>query len=151
MMQDCVEGADELEVAALRLLAAREHSRWELRKKLAKHHADPERVEQLLDRLQEADLQSDERFAESFIASRIGKGQGPLRIRSELKERGVEAGLIERGMECFEAEWRDLLEQVHDAKYGCGRVRESRELAKRARFLEYRGFPGEMIREFLFG
>lgn len=77
------------------------------------------------------------------------KGQGPIRIRLELKERGIEAGLIDRYLEAYRDEWQSLLEQVHDAKFGAGRTRESRELAKRVRFLEYRGFPGEMIREFL--
>jgi regulatory protein len=104
----------------------------------------------VLDQLQQAGLQSDERFTESFIESRINKGQGPVRIGQELKERGVEAALIDHCMEVYDGEWRDLLKQVHDAKFGSGRVRENKELARRARFLEYRGFPGEMIRSFLF-
>jgi len=149
-MQDSIEETAELEAAAVRFLAVREHSRWELRRKLAKYRIGAGSLESLLLRLQESGLQSDERFTESFIESRIGRGQGPLRIRLELKERGVEAPLIERGLEHFEAEWYDLLKQVHDAKYGPERSRESRELAKRAHFLEYRGFPGEMIRAFLF-
>ncbi|MEJ2396646.1 MAG: RecX family transcriptional regulator, partial [Candidatus Thiodiazotropha sp.] len=57
--------------------------------------------------------------------------------------------LIDRYMEIYEGEWRDLLVQVHHAKFGSERAGESKELAKRARFLEYRGFPGEMIRSFL--
>jgi len=103
----------------------------------------------VLERLQQAGLQSDERFTESFIESRIHKGQGPLRIRRDLSERGIDGGLINRCLEIYDGEWRDLLRQVHDARFGRGQVRESRELARRARFLEYRGFPGEMIRSFL--
>jgi len=106
-------------------------------------------LEQVLDQLQQAGLQSDERFTEAFIESRMRKGQGPVRIRQELKERGIGSALIDRQLEIFEDEWRTLLEQVHDAKFGSARTRESRELAKRVRFLEYRGFPGEMIRSFL--
>lgn len=149
MQQDGLDEAAELEAAAIRLLAMREHSHWELRRKLAKRRAGSACLESLLQRLQETGLQSDERFTESFIESRIGRGQGPLRIRLELKERGVEAPLVERALERFEARWHDLLKRVHDAKYGPEPVRESRELAKRAHFLEYRGFPGEMIRAFL--
>ena len=77
------------------------------------------------------------------------KGQGPVRIRSELKERGVDSSLIERLLEVYEDEWRLLLKQVHDAKYGTALAHGQKELAKRARFLEYRGFPGELIRQFL--
>jgi regulatory protein len=106
-------------------------------------------LEQVLDLLQQSGLQSDERFTESFIESRMRKGQGPIRIRQELKERGIGSALIDRDLEIFEGEWPSLLEQVHDAKFGRQRTRESRELAKRARFLEYRGFPSEMIRSFL--
>jgi regulatory protein len=120
-----------------------------LRQKLAQRQADPELLEQVLDQLQQAGLQSDERFTESFIESRINKGQGPIRIGKELKERGIGDSLIERYLEIYDGEWRDLLEQVHDAKFGSGPVGVSKELAKRARFLEYRGFPGEMIRSFL--
>jgi len=133
----------------VRLLAAREHSRRELRQKLTQRDADPDLLETVLDRLQQAGLQSDERFAESFIESRIRKGQGPVRIRRELRERGIDSDLIDRFLEVYHGEWRDLLRQVHDARFGRGPARESRELAKRARFLEYRGFPGEMIRSFL--
>jgi regulatory protein len=133
------------------LLAAREHARQELRQKLIQRQADPELLEQVLDQLRRDGLQSDERFCESLVESRINKGQGPLRIRRELKERGIDAELTDRYLEIYDGEWGNLLRQVHDAKFGQGPVRESKELAKRARFLEYRGFPGEMIRSFLLG
>jgi regulatory protein len=103
----------------------------------------------VLDQLQQQGLQSDERFTESFIESRFNKGQGPIRIRRDLEERGIPGVLIDRYMEIYEGEWRDLLVQVHHAKFGSERAGEGKELAKRARFLEYRGFPGEMIRSFL--
>lgn len=103
----------------------------------------------MLDRLQQAGQQSDERFTESFIESRIHKGQGPIRIRQELKTRGIDTVLIEGYLEIYQEEWQGLLRQVHDAKFGSAQTRESKELARRARFLEYRGFPGEMIRGFL--
>ena len=103
----------------------------------------------MLDQLQQAGLQSDQRYTESFIESRVNKGQGPVRIRRELKERGIDSELIDPYLEVYAGEWRELLRQVHDAKFGQGQVSESKELAKRARFLEYRGFPGELIRSFL--
>jgi regulatory protein len=133
----------------VRLLALREHSRLELSRKLLQRKADPTRLEQVLDQLQQDGLQSDERFTESFIEGRINRGQGPVRIRRELNERGVDASLIERYLQIYDGEWRELMARVHDAKFGSGQVRENKELAKRARFLEYRGFAGEMIRSFL--
>jgi SOS response regulatory protein OraA/RecX len=41
------------------------------------------------------------------------------------------------------------LQQVHDSKFGQTVPDNRKELAKRARFLEYRGFPGELIGDFL--
>ncbi|MEJ2693339.1 MAG: regulatory protein RecX [Candidatus Thiodiazotropha sp.] len=119
-------------------------------RKLLQRKADPTQLEQVLDQLQQDGLQSDERFTESLIESRIRKGQGPLRIRRDLEERGIDGPLAERYLDDYREEWSSLLRQVHDAKFGSGQTRERRELAKRARFLEYRGFPAEMIRSLLF-
>jgi regulatory protein len=132
------------------MLAIREYSCQELRQKLSQRRVDPLLLEQVLEQLQQAGLQSDERFTESFIDIRIRKGQGPVRIRRELQERGVDDGLISRFLAIYDGEWRELLQQVHDTKFGQGPASDNKELIKRARFLEYRGFADEMIQSFLF-
>ena len=79
---------------AIRLLARREYARAELAERLAaKGHAAAE-VEACLDALAEAGLQSDARFAESFLRSRLARGQGPVKIRLELERRGVEREVV---------------------------------------------------------
>ncbi|OQX44617.1 MAG: hypothetical protein B0D85_06675, partial [Candidatus Sedimenticola endophacoides] len=75
-----------LEQALMRLLAAREHTRAELRGKLASRCAEPQLLEQVIDELRERGLQSDGRFAEQYVSSRMRRGFGPLRIRRELQE-----------------------------------------------------------------
>ena len=134
----------------MRLLASREHSRKELeRKLLSKSHAAAE-VEQVLDQLAAQGLQSDARYAEAYIHSRIQRGYGPLRIRAELKERGVSGALMADYL-CDDPDlWRDLLQTAHDRKYGSSRTTDRKEQARRARFLAYRGFSSGMIRQFLF-
>jgi regulatory protein len=132
------------------LLATREHSRLELRQKLVQRQTDPALLEQVLDQLQRAGLQSDQRYTETFIESRIAKGQGPIRIGQELKERGIGAELIDRCLEIHGESWRPLLLRVHSAKFGQEPARDNKALAKQARFLAYRGFTDEMIRQFLF-
>ncbi|MCW4323660.1 MAG: recombination regulator RecX [Candidatus Thiodiazotropha taylori] len=112
-------------------------------------HYDEALIEQVLDDLTSASLQSDGRFAESFVESRVRKGQGPLRIGMELRERGISQALIDEVLVPYEDEWQQLLREVHDAKYGAIRAESNKELAKRARFLESRGFPSEMIRRLL--
>jgi regulatory protein len=133
----------------LRLLAQREHSRQQLQKKLARRDFDGEMIESLLDGLEAQGLLSDLRFCESYVEMRVRKGYGPLRIRAELSERGVDEALIEQTLSYYAEGWWSQLQRVHDAKYGGGSVDDRRELARRARFLEYRGFPAAMIRELL--
>lgn len=136
----------ELEQAAIRLLAIREHSRLELQRKLQGRAGTPELLQEVLDRLQAEGYQSDGRFTEQYVESRKAKGFGPLRISRELRERGVDAMLIEQWLDPHETDWTELLRSCSRRKFGSGLPGDFRERAKRARFLEYRGFPTEMIR-----
>jgi len=94
-------------------------------------------------------LLSDQRFAEQFVASRVDRGAGPVRIGVELRQRGVSDALIRRYLDQDPELWRDRLRQVHDRKYGSGLPQDRREQARRARFLLQRGFTGEQIRDLL--
>lgn len=138
-----------MEQAAVRLLATREHSRAELERKLAGRFP-AEALGAVLDDLAARGLLSDDRFAEQYATQRAGKGYGPVRIRSELRERGIPSALIDRALEGLDRDWFESLRQAHDRKFGPGPCQDRQEQARRARFLEYRGFPGEMIRDFLF-
>jgi regulatory protein len=131
------------------LLTAREHSQQELRRKLLSRHYDEALIEQVLQELTGSALLSDGRFAASFVESRVRKGQGPLRIAMELRERGISPAMIDEVLVPYEDQWPQLLSEVHDAKYGAIQVDSKKELAKRARFLESRGFPSELIRSLL--
>ncbi|MES9833084.1 MAG: regulatory protein RecX [Candidatus Thiodiazotropha sp. DIVDIV] len=130
-------------------MAAREHSQEELRRKLLKRHYDSDLIERVLEDLKASGSLSDARFTEAFVESRIRKGQGPVRIRLELRERGVASQLSEETLEAYADQWWNLLKEVHDNKFGCDKAESSKALAKRARFLESRGFPGELIRSLL--
>jgi regulatory protein len=128
----------------------REHSRAELRRKLtAKGHAG-DVVELVLDDLTAQGLQSDERFTERYVAQRVERGYGPLRVRAELRERGIDEALIEACLDGDERAWREAMCQVLDQRFASAAGADRRELARRARFLERRGFPGDLIRRQLF-
>ncbi|MES9874808.1 MAG: regulatory protein RecX [Candidatus Sedimenticola sp. 6PFRAG7] len=139
----------EIEQAAVRLLASREHTRAELKRKLASRSGDAELLEQVINGLEAQSLQSDSRFVEQYIDSRKRKGYGPLRIRQELQQRGVSGEMVEEWLDERDAEWSSLLAEAARRKYGDSPAIDFREKARRARFLEYRGFPTEMIRDFL--
>ena len=133
----------------LRILAAREHSRAELRRKLRARGNNSELVEQVLDDLESRGYLSDFRFTELYVAERKRKGYGPLRILQELKEKGISEDLIAQQMNPSDPDWRELLEQVAQRKFGASLPADRKTQAKWARFLEYRGFAVEQIRDLL--
>ena len=61
-------------------LARREYGKTELTKKLADKGYAFRIVEQEIQKLTDERLQSDDRFAEAFVQSRINQGKGPVRI-----------------------------------------------------------------------
>lgn len=140
---------NRLEAAALRLLATREHSRAELEYKLAGKADDKAQLTEVLDGLAERGLQSNARYAESLIRSRLDKGQGPLLIRRDLKQQGIEPALIEDALAQAEPDWQAILERVAERKFGSEAPADYKEATKRARFLAQRGFEPETIRDFL--
>ena len=101
----------EAEQAAIRLLAPREHSRLELRRKLLKRDHAPDVIEEVLQRLEEHGLLSEERFVEQYIAMRKRKGYGPVRIRQELRERGINDIMIHEWVDERDDEWRVNMKQ----------------------------------------
>jgi len=138
-----------LEQAALRLLGAREHTRRELRRKLNSRATDSGQLEQLLDALAARGAQSDRRYTQSYIASRRRRGFGPVRIRLELRERGVAAALVEESLDPDDARWDQVLVETAKAKFGGNPPQGFADWAKRARFLEYRGFSPDAIRRLI--
>jgi regulatory protein len=138
--------AASVEAAAVRLLARREHSRAELVHKLAARGAPGELVEEVLASLTARRLQSDERYAEALISSRVGRGQGPVRIRRELAERGVAAAIIDAALEAAGADWFRLAHETRQRRFGAAAPAVWNERVRQARFLEYRGFSAEQIR-----
>ena len=133
---------------AIDLLSRREHSRFELRRKLQqKPHAEGVDLEPLLDQLAEANYQSEERYAESFVRSRILKGQGEMKIRSQLLQRGVSQYLANTAISKAEVNWLELAERQREKRFGEAYPHTRDEQAKQSRFLLSRGFPGHIVRE----
>ncbi|MDN3557562.1 regulatory protein RecX [Halomonas maura] len=135
---------------AIRLLARREYARGELRERLAaRGHAAGE-VEACLDALVEQGLQSDARFAESFLRSRVARGQGPVRIRAELGRRGIDDDTARTAFREAddEVDWFALAAEVLARRFP-GPGEGPRERARRERFLAGRGFDFDQLRHAL--
>lgn len=138
-----------LEALALKLLAAREHSRLELSRKLETRGFDRAEIDTLLDRLTASGALDESRLAQVYVAERIRKGFGPLRIRAELQQKGLDEASIEPYIKDMAEEWPRLLAAAHDRRFGTGPAPSRADFARRGRFLEQRGFPADMIRRHL--
>ena len=131
--------------SALNALARREHSRLELERKLGGRGYSEDVIATTLDRLEETGLLDADRFCESFVRSRISKGQGPARIERELSERGIDAERAGIALQRSE-DWVALAREVRRRRFGDEVPKEYKERARQSRFLQYRGFSSEQIR-----
>ncbi|OCR23342.1 recombinase RecX [Pseudomonas syringae] len=136
---------------AMDLLARREHGRVELTRKLRQRGAPPELIDPALDRLTEEGLLSESRYLESFVSYRARSGYGPLRIREELNQRGLQRGDIEQALRECGFDWQEMLQQTWQRKFAGHLPIDPRERAKQGRFLSYRGYPLDMIGRLLSG
>jgi regulatory protein len=137
--------AAEIRSRALKLLTTREHSRYELWRKLHRRGYPAEDVNAVLDQLAAEGLLSEERMLAAYVAERLEKGFGPLRIRAELHAKGLPDSAIDPHLDLQDGQCLALIARVDAAKFGEGPPNDRQTLAKRARFLEYRGFPARLI------
>ena len=140
--------ADERTVrtAALALLAGRDFGRTELARRLAKRGYPAAVVTVVVDGLVAERLLSETRFVEQFIRQHAGRGHGPVRIRAELRERGVPEAEVEAGLEAAGEDWAALARDVRRRRFGLSPPGDYAERARQARFLQYRGFSADHIR-----
>ena len=127
-------------------LARREHSRLELYQKLKQRQFEPDVINSELSKLLDEGLQSDERFAEAFLRSRIDKGKGPNIIISELSQRGVDELLASNVIGSIsEEEWNDLAYTTMNKKLGNEAELDYDKQLKLMKFLSNRGFTRSQI------
>ncbi|MGD9107682.1 MAG: regulatory protein RecX [Gammaproteobacteria bacterium] len=136
----------EVRNVAIKLLAQREHSRYELQSKLLIRKYDRAVIEKVLDELSQTNLQSDIRFAQSYTRMKMARGFGPIRIRQELHDRGIADDLIEECLAISLDAWMQEIIKVRSKKFGSDVPHDYEERAKQMRFLQYRGFTTEQIK-----
>ena len=132
------------------MLATREHSSQELKRKLSAKKIHKELIEAVLKQLTYEGAQDDRRYAEVYIRIRSMRGYGPVRIGQELKRRGVEKKIISDTIGNSNLDWSNLANLVHSKKFKSLPETLS-ERSGQTRFLQYRGFTFEQIREALRG
>ncbi|HIG41600.1 MAG: regulatory protein RecX [bacterium] len=172
--------AVDIRRAAMDLLARREHGYNELIRKLlnrfsklntfaskatraatdlASLEVEPdldlrEMIEQQVAILQDSGLQSDDRLAETFIRARANRGQGPVKIKAELRGKGLTDSTIGFAFDNCGIDWFELVESVSHKRFGDSGVTnksadkstDMKMKARRSRFLQQRGFSFDHIR-----
>jgi regulatory protein len=130
---------------AMDLLSRREHSKFELRRKLKQRDFEEVEIDAVIEILQQDNLQSDSRFVESLVNSKINAGFGPIKIRHELRQKGVSDDLAGDYFSGLEVDWQSSMSEQRIKKFGTGIPAEYKEKMKQARFLQNRGFSPESV------
>ncbi len=166
------DGIKAVKATALRYLARREYSRLELFRKLSLKYASGDHIQAVLDELEEQGYQSDDRFTEMFIRTKVRAGNGPFKIKIELREKGICESTVLSAFDRQSIDWLAIAQQVQEKRFGRNDSIESAsleqqaavvddqdsmykssshkdpsELAKQIRYLKNKGFYQEHIEQ----
>jgi regulatory protein len=127
------------------MLSHREHGRKEIVRKLRAKGHPADVVDEVVARLVELELISDVRFAEAFVRSRLQRGQGPLRIRADMRHRGIDDPLVDDVLTETREFWQRQAERAREKRFGEVPPGERTTWNRQARFLSQRGFPADVV------
>ena len=130
--------------SAFNLLARREHSLSELKKKLGQKYSDSTLIDSVLQDLIAEGLQSDERFVESFVNAQVQRQRGPMKIAYDLRQKQVNDELIQSALCNFSDQWVEIATALVEKKYGFEPPEDLKEKQRRMRFVMQRGFPADI-------
>ena len=145
----------------MRILAMRDHSEVEFRRKLAlsaeraacmqkqvsgTQTITPEQIDRVVAWCYENRYLDDAHFAERFVASRSRKGYGPQRIRMEMGQKGIDKALTDEVLANSEIDWARQAFEVAERKFGLPLPTDWKEKAKVQRYLMTKGFFSDDIR-----
>ncbi len=131
---------------AVKLLARREHSYHELKQKLASKGFVADDIENELAKCQQQGYQSDDRFVEQFCRYRVGHGDGPLKIRHALQQKGISNDLADQYLNRLD--WNEHALVVYRKKFADtgSDFKDFKTRQKQMRFMQGRGFDAELIK-----
>jgi len=130
---------------AVALLARRDLPSGEVRERLAARGFEAAATAEALAALASEGALDDGRFARNYVAYHAGRGHGPVRIRADLRARGLAPELIETALAAG-LDWQALAAAARVRRFGRPAPADYRDKARQARFLQYRGFSADHIR-----
>jgi regulatory protein len=139
-----------LKSRALRLLAAREHSRAELERRLGGPETDAAELKRVLDDLQAKGFINEARVLESLVHRHAGR-LGSLRMRHTLQGKGLAPEAVADAMAMLAATELERAREVWRKKFGAAPPGDAAGRARQMRFLASRGFAAEVVRRVVSG
>ena len=138
---------NDLRQQAIRLLARREHTHAELRKKLA-GEGTTEEIDAVLVDLAATGLLSDQRTAASYLRGNSARF-GAAKLKHTLRAKGADDETIAAAMDA--ADMPGEIERARAIWLRKFRTapQNQKEWARQARFLQSRGFSSDVIRRLL--
>ncbi len=130
---------------AIELLARREYSYAELEKKLLALSEDEVTIQNILEWLIEMELQSDARFTQMFLRSKAVGGYGPVRIKMELKQKGINEFLIENSFAELAFDWDEEVDRLILKKVKDQSLSDFKLKNKVMGYLQRRGYTLDQI------
>jgi regulatory protein len=142
-----VKTQPSLHARAMRLLARREHSRVELRRKLANLALEGDDVDGVIEQLAQRGWLSDARYAEQAVRAKARRF-GPVRVAHDLRSKGVDDEAIAAAFRAAGEDGEADIERVWKTRFSDAPIND-RERARQVRFLQGRGFRLDDILKFL--
>ena len=138
---------DEIKNSISRYLSMREHSKQELTDKLVKKNFNYENIKICINDFCEKDLQSDNRYAESFVRSKYNANKGPNFIIASLKNKGVDMSLINQSISVYNHnDWEKSALLALEKKVISNKNNDNQDIKRKQKlFLGRRGFGYKII------
>lgn len=134
---------------AIYLLSRQDYSEFKIRQKLEKREYTPEEIEKTIHFCLAQHYLDDKRYTQMKIRSGLYKGHGWYRIAQELHREKIADEVIESALELYQQEegeidWKQQARDTVERKFKTP-INSPKEKARRARFLQSRGFSFDEI------
>lgn len=131
---------------AMRSLARRESAESELARRLRQQGYQEEVIEVVLDYCRSYNWVNDERYGAMAVRAGAAKGQGPLKIRFDLRRKGLDDGQIDAAFEQPELDWFELAFALLERRASVAELDDFKPRMKWLKYLLGRGFTQDQAR-----